>query len=288
MVITKKITHEIYDLLTGELIQFHEGDFLHKCQTLSIDYTNIAHLQGGRQKTIFGRYILPKNKDQIFILTDVNNGKEYECITNKTIFLHLNIPYTETEGKYIYELRKQRQLMASIGKHIVCLKGNETKILFNSSVKNIDNPLVIARRKKAKQYKKLKGNLHSRIVAALTRQILKKENLTLDLLGCPLETFANHLEKQFTSNMNWENYGQYWHIDHIVPCAAFDLFDLNAQYKCFSYKNCRPLEKTINLSKSDSITNETIQFISHNKDYISFLQEPYLSIVNNRLSQLTD
>lgn len=23
--------------------------------------------------------------------------------------------------------------------------------------------------------------------------------------------------------MSWENHGIYWHLDHIIPCSAFDL-----------------------------------------------------------------
>ena len=44
------------------------------------------------------------------------------------------------------------------------------------------------------------------------------------LVNYSLEDLKLHLEKQFTNGMSWENYGKGgWHIDHIKPCASFDL-----------------------------------------------------------------
>lgn len=35
-----------------------------------------------------------------------------------------------------------------------------------------------------------------------------------ELIGCTKEEFYIHIEKQFTSKMNWDNYAKYWEIDH--------------------------------------------------------------------------
>ena len=51
--------------------------------------------------------------------------------------------------------------------------------------------------------------------------------------------------------MTWDNHGQ-WHIDHIKPCAKFDLTDKDQQKACFHYTNLQPLWKEDNLSKRDS------------------------------------
>jgi DNA/RNA endonuclease G (NUC1) len=54
--------------------------------------------------------------------------------------------------------------------------------------------------------------------------------------------------------MNWENYGKNgWHIDHIIPCASFDLTDPKQQKNCFHYTNLQPLWAADNIRKSDKI-----------------------------------
>jgi hypothetical protein len=51
--------------------------------------------------------------------------------------------------------------------------------------------------------------------------------------------------------MTWNNNtGNGWHIDHIIPCAAFDLTKSEEQKKCFHYTNLRPMWASENISKS--------------------------------------
>jgi len=47
---------------------------------------------------------------------------------------------------------------------------------------------------------------------------------TLNLLGCTIGELRVHLEALFQKGMSWDNYRD-WHIDHIKPCASFDLSD---------------------------------------------------------------
>ena len=52
--------------------------------------------------------------------------------------------------------------------------------------------------------------------------------------------------------MTFDNYGTIWHIDHIKPCASFDLTDVNQQMECFNYKNLQPLWAKDNLAKGST------------------------------------
>ena len=68
------------------------------------------------------------------------------------------------------------------------------------------------------------------------------------LLGCTYQELLKHLESQFQDGMSWDNYGE-WHIDHIRPCASFDLLDPEQQAQCFHYTNLQPLWAEDNLRK---------------------------------------
>jgi hypothetical protein len=70
----------------------------------------------------------------------------------------------------------------------------------------------------------------------------------MEMVGCTVERLRAHLEAQFAPGMSWENYGE-WQIDHIRPCASFDLSNPLQQRACFNFVNLRPLWKSDNASK---------------------------------------
>ena len=76
----------------------------------------------------------------------------------------------------------------------------------------------------------------------------EKRKSSLMILGCTFAEFQEHIQKQFKSDMAWNNYGK-WHIDHIRPCASFDLLDPEEQKKCFHYTNLQPLWAEENMKK---------------------------------------
>jgi len=97
---------------------------------------------------------------------------------------------------------------------------------------------------------KISCYLRNRLYSALKGKT--KASQTLDLLGCSVEELWQHLESQFQPGMTKENYGK-WHVDHIKPCASFDLEDFNQQKSCFHFTNLQPLWAEENLKKSDCI-----------------------------------
>lgn len=78
-----------------------------------------------------------------------------------------------------------------------------------------------------------------------------KAATTFELLGCTAAELKEHLERQFVDGMSWDNCGSEVHIDHIRPCASFDLSDPEEQKKCFHYTNLQPLWAEDNMKKSD-------------------------------------
>ena len=93
-------------------------------------------------------------------------------------------------------------------------------------------------------------NLRTRLRDALRTIGQKKRNSTRNLIGCSLMQFRQHIEKQFTKRMSWSNYGKNWHLDHIVPCAKFDLQNPEHLKICFHFTNYRPLNARRNMSEN--------------------------------------
>jgi hypothetical protein len=99
---------------------------------------------------------------------------------------------------------------------------------------------------------KIVTSLRSRMGNALKAQNSEKFFHALDILGCSPAECVSHLEKQFTEGMSWSNHAKDgWHIDHIRPCASFDLTIPEQQKLCFHYTNLQPLWWYDNLEKLD-------------------------------------
>jgi hypothetical protein len=118
------------------------------------------------------------------------------------------------------------------------------------------------KRKKEDVGYKIKNNLRNRIRDALNGT--NKSEKTMDLMGCDIEFFKIWLEFLFDENMSWENYGSYWHMDHVKPCELFDMTEEEEQKLCFHWTNIQPLEGNENKSKGISY-NETIK---NNHQYV--------------------
>ena len=86
----------------------------------------------------------------------------------------------------------------------------------------------------------------------------KKCASTIELLGISTQGLKEWLEAQFTEGMTWENRSD-WHVDHRVPCDAFDLTVDQNQRICFWYKNLQPLWAEENIQKSNAYTEEEKQ-----------------------------
>jgi len=99
---------------------------------------------------------------------------------------------------------------------------------------------------------KIRTKLTSR-VAAIIRNKVTTEKLIKTTLSCSISEFRIHLESKFTDGMTWENYGNVWEIDHIMPCSKFNLTDEKQQTICYHYTNLQPLLKAMNRWKKAKI-----------------------------------
>lgn len=100
------------------------------------------------------------------------------------------------------------------------------------------------RRRKNDPIFKLKYVISRAIRNSLRVKGLSKSKKSMDILGCSIIFFKNYIEDKFTSEMNWDNYGIIWDIDHIIPLStAFTEEDV---VKLNHYTNLQPLNSYIN------------------------------------------
>lgn len=100
------------------------------------------------------------------------------------------------------------------------------------------------------------------------------------MLGCTWDVFCLWLEFNMKPEMNWENYGSYWHIDHVYPCSLFDFSVEENRSKCFNWTNLTPLECIENIKKSNKLDIDLIQH--YRKRAIKFIED------NPNIQLLTD
>lgn len=120
--------------------------------------------------------------------------------------------------------------------------------------KNIENRKKYHNNKWATDYiYKLKKSLRISLWNSLEYNYKKSSALTL--LGTDVENFKNYISNKFKPEMNWENWGKVWELDHIKPISSFNLKFKKEQEKCFYYLNFQPLFKTTIIAESFGYKN---------------------------------
>lgn len=76
---------------------------------------------------------------------------------------------------------------------------------------------------------------------AFRRYILEK-NASYNyaaFFGLDIENYRNWIGLQFTEELNWENFGEAWQFDHIVPVSYFDFSNEADLALCWNFINIR-------------------------------------------------
>lgn len=101
---------------------------------------------------------------------------------------------------------------------------------------------------------KIEKNLRNRLYIAFASQNKTKSERTWKYIDCSPKFLKEWIEYQLYDGMTFENYGEYWHLDHVKPCASFDLTNETEISECFNWKNIQPLRSEKNITKSSKIT----------------------------------
>lgn len=154
--------------------------------------------------------------------------------------------YRQTKKESVKELKK------------IYYKNNREKILERLARWRKENPDKVRsatrnwreKNKNNPRYK-IPCRLRNRLSEVLKLSGQKKSAWTMRVVGCTRDFLVSYLESKFKDGMSWENHGKTWHVDHIRPCASFDLTKEENVKACFHYTNLQPLFAKDNILKRD-------------------------------------
>lgn len=194
---------------------------------------------------------------------------QYRKYCNKTT-------YSNTCKACSNEMDKLRKINARENKRnttfVKCEKCNEEKALkhfaklkkfYKKKICMTCYPIFLNEQKNEWCKNESKTNINYRLkksIAARLRNVLEKSDTTMNYIGCNIQYLREWFEYNFTEEMNWDNYGKYWSIDHIIPVCKFDLTNENEKLQCWNWTNLMPVTVKYNSSKKN-IDLEQVNYI---------------------------
>jgi hypothetical protein len=99
--------------------------------------------------------------------------------------------------------------------------------------------------------RRLCKNISSAVSRSITKGV-KKSRRWESLVGWTIYDFKKRMQRLLKTGMTWNNYGQAWHVDHIIPVSAFNFkVPEDADFRrCWALTNLQPLWKLDNLKKN--------------------------------------
>lgn len=204
-----------------------------------------------------GRIYYIENKDVLYEKhrkwVEENNRNEYTKKwreENKEDIKIKNDIYFEKNKELIYYKKKEKY--KSLTDEQKKMKNEKSRLNYHNNIENNrkNKNEYIKNRMLNEPLFKLAFNIRTLIRNSIKRQFTEKSKKTQEILGCSFEEFKIHLESMFDDNMNWDNQGTYWHLDHIKPISL--AIDKEEVYKLNHYTNFQPLYWKDNLTKSNN------------------------------------
>lgn len=160
------------------------------------------------------------------------------------------------QGKARYRRNRERRLEANRAWYHAN-KAARSKSIAAWKSANREARNAANRRRRKERYEsdelfRLKCQLRARTLEAIKSGEGMKQGGTRELLGADWLFIRAFLEARFLPGMSWEDRDA-WHIDHVVPCDAFDLRGRASQLVCFNYRNLRPTWGRDNQAKNATV-----------------------------------
>lgn len=103
-------------------------------------------------------------------------------------------------------------------------------------------------------------------------------------IGADLSTVRQYYRDRFIDGMNWNNYGELWEIDHVIPVRLFDMQQDDDLRLCFHYKNTFPLLVLDNAIKGAGNLPFAIRLLMRSDT--CEVRDSLIAFAENRLSRL--
>lgn len=254
-----------YCLIEKDLIDFPSKGA--KCKSCVSEYKKEYALLNKDKIKEYSKKYYSENKDIILLrvkeYTENNSDKvkEYKNEYNKN---NTNLDYHKKyrndnkdsiseKRKMYYQINKERvkervKEYTSENREYVNQRNRENREK-NKDEYNRKWCEYVKKRKNNDPLYKLSCSIRTLISQSFKNQFTKKAKKTVEILGCDFETFKEHIEIQFTDDMNWDNYATYWQLDHKTPISWSESEE--EVYKLNHYTNFQPLFWKDNISKGN-------------------------------------
>lgn len=225
------------------------------------------------------------------------DGHRYDCKqcrkdyrdNNKEIIKEKQQEYY-ANNKTILQEKNQKYRAENIEKINIQRKEYRNREEIKMHIKEKNKEHLPKRKEKIKYKRKTDINFKiSEILRSKIHKMIKGHKTTYqDIIGCEVGFLKKWIEYRFDKNMNWDNLGIYWEIDHIIPINAFDFKNENDIKICFHWTNLQPLTCFENKSKSDKLLLHYYfnNIVSINRFHSKYKQFMGYQMINESLSWL--
>lgn len=218
-------------------------------------------------------------------LKNTPDGLRYDCKDCRKFYRENNKSNIQIKQKEYYETNKNDLLIRNKEyRAINFIKINNQRQTYRNKpevkqhIKVKNKEYLPIRKQNIKKLRQTNINFKmSEILRSKIHKYIKGEKPNYQtIIDCDLEFFKKWIEFRFDKNMNWNNIGEYWQIDHILPIDAFNCSIETDRNICFHWTNLQPLEKTENRNKSNKLHlhyyfNNIVNIHRFNSKYKQFL-----------------
>jgi hypothetical protein len=205
---------------------------------------------------------IEKNYEEFHKCKKSKDGYRYDCILCRKNY---NIANRDKKKEYNKEYWQKNKDVLTVNNKTYRVHNSEKIQIQRKNYRSREEIKKYIKRKnkeylpirKHKIKEKRLNNFKYRLSEVLRSKIHKilngKKTSYKKIIGCELEQLKKWLEYKFDDKMNWNNYGIYWQIDHVIPINSFTFENEKEIQICFNWKNLQPLEKSENKQKTDKI-----------------------------------